>query len=206
MITVDNLQIYLPQYLSELDQQKLIEHLKQFTDNPLNPPYYGFVDESYKESLLQGDALSKNIFDFYDDGGKKKNAPGMILSNTCDITLENTRPAPLNMVYAPIFDLGKYEKLLEIKKDRNFAGSVTDRIRKQHYTSYFYLPANSGLGYEGFVHFDKVTNSKNNETFYTSCLKSRIFSLSQFGHYLLLFKLSIHFTRLQEGITRYDRV
>lgn len=206
MITVDTLQVYLPQYLSEFDQQKLVEHLKQFTDNPLNPSFFGFVDSSLKDSLLQGDALLKGLLEFHSNDEKRKDAPGMILSNTCDISLGNTRPFPLNMAYAPIFNLEKYEKLLEEKKGQGYAESVIASIRKQHTTTYFYLPANSGLGYEGFVHFDKITNSKNNDAFYTSCLKNRIFSLSQFDHYLLLFKLSIHFTRLQEGITRHDKV
>ena len=41
-----------------------------------------------------------------------KPVPGIILSNTCDIDLQNERNFPSQIVYAPIFSLEKYRQTL----------------------------------------------------------------------------------------------
>ena len=47
-----------------------------------------------------------------------------------------------------------------------------------------------------------LSSCSNSSDLYDHLRNHRIFSLSQYGHYLFLFKLSFHFTRMQEGIDR----
>ena len=202
MITIDELKVYLPQYLSDIEQKKLIDEIRKFTNNPKYP--YLFLPKSDVDAfIMQGDSFVKGTFLIPDVKTKtfKNIVPCMILSNTCDISSENLRSIPLNLSYAPIFNLEKYQERLTKEKGQQIADNECTAIRNQQVTSYFYIPSNSGLGYDGFVHFDKVSNSPVPQN-HGEIISNRIFSLNQFGFYLFLFKLSIHFTRIREGINR----
>ena len=66
----------------------------------------------------------------------------------------------------------------------------------------FYLPPGLRLEEEWIALFDKVVNHNANALNFNELLKNRLFTLSDYGFYLFLFKLSIHFTRLREGVVR----
>ncbi len=202
MMNYDSLQVFLPQYLSETDQKKLVQEIRNYTENPKYSNF--FLGNQRFNGLLQGDGIAAGSLPISDATSRtfRDDVPGVLLTNTCDMSLDNPRSTSLNLSYAPVFDLQKYQKVLAHKKGQDYAKRTCDDIRQQIFTSYFYLPANSGLGYEGFVHLDKTSNCLNSATRSGETIAKRRFSLNQFGHYLFLFKLSIHFTRIREGDIR----
>lgn len=200
MFRAEDLATFLPPYLSEDTSNSLIENLKQFPNN-IDSRFYSskFVEE---DALLQGDGISEiKICEIKTE--KFKEVPCLLISNTCDMDYRNKRQTPLNISYAPIQKLDAYKNLLIEKCGQKIAESVTESIKNQSNTSYFYLPKSSAhLDYEGFVHLDKINNINSDKEFYKSLCNLRLFSLSQYGFYLFLFKLSYHLTRMKEQIDR----
>lgn len=205
MISVEEIQKYLPQYLSAPSLEVLFEDLKNFPNN---------LDKRlYSESLLgteiiyQGDGLVGMLVinlparDFHE-------MPVMVLSNTCDINLENKRYFPSRIVYAPIFKLEKYRRMLvtefvELGKIEMHAISAhIAHIRRQEVTQILYLPKSGNLTEDSIVFLDRLNNCPA-DLFDVDQIKARkLFSLSNYGLYLFLIKLSIHFTRIQEKVDR----
>lgn len=190
-MTLDNIKIYLPKYLSEETQKQLFENLKDFPN-----PFEIFIRSSSNE-ILQGDGLIINI--------KNKKLKIMVISNSCDIDVNNKRYFESFMLYTPLFSLEKYKNSLlyeGIKKD-DVDNHIND-IKKQKITQIFYLPNSSynNINEDAFIFFDRITNISNNKIQRNNLKETRIFSLNQSGFYLFLLKLSIHFTRMQEGIDR----
>jgi len=196
---VENIELFLPRYLTDTTASGLIDSLRQFPDNVDQRLYLGSLAAS--EPMLQGDGIEEltvchlSTRSFYD-------APCVVLSNSCDIDPANERHTPVNICYAPIFRLDKYRQELERKYDHGKATSVVESIRKQRVTQYFYLPSGLGLSYEGVVFLDQVCSAPPTPEFHAQMKARRIFTLSQYGFYLFLFKLSVHFTRMGEGVDR----
>lgn len=190
-MNIDDIKIYLPTYLSDETQKQLFENLKNFPN-----PFDMFLHTSTNE-ILQGDGLIINI--------KNKNLKIMVISNSCDIDINNKRYFESFMLYAPLFSLNKYKDSLinsGLKKD-NVDNHIND-IKKHKITQIFYLPSSaySNLTEDAFIFFDRITNISNNEIPRDNLKKIKIFSLNQSGFYIFLLKLSIHFTRMQERIDR----
>jgi hypothetical protein len=80
--------------------------------------------------------------------------------------------------------------------------SQLESIRRQRVTQVFYLPQCSGLGQESIVFLDRVQSFPNDLIERRQISESRLFSLSNYGLYLYVYKLSMHFTRLNEGAGR----
>ena len=205
MIPFEEIKKYLPQYLSIPAQKGLFEELSQFPDNIDHRIYTSYLAE--EESIFQGDGIEKLLYVNLPnvDIGE---VPGMILSNTCDIDQDNQRIVPLRMVYTPIFNLEKYRQLL-IEKcvstgERNIASINThiDNIKKQYISHIFYLPKGGTLGNDSIIFFDRLANCASSSIENQTIPSRRIFSLSDYGFYLFLFKLSIHFTRIRESVSR----
>ena len=74
-------------------------------------------------------------------------------------------------------------------------------VRKQKVSSILYLPGISDLK-ESIVFFDRIMSIDNSFIDRENLEINRLFSLSDYGFYLLLFKLSIHFSRIQEKVNR----
>ena len=135
------------------------------------------------------------------DKGSKR-VKGIILSNTCDISLENHRLYASSILYAPVVEIKKYYDIL-IKN-----GAIKEQVeehlsavRKQKVSSILYLPEISDLK-ESIVFFDRIMSIDNSFIDRENLENNRLFSLSDYGFYLLLFKLSIHFSRIQEKVNR----
>lgn len=194
-----NLELFLPRYLSDITRNSLIDALSQFPDN-IDQRLYA-PRNALPESILQGDGVGELIVcqiptrRFYQ-------APCIVLSNSCDIDPRNRSYSPVNVCYAPIFRLSKLEQELTRHYAPERTANILFSIRKQYVSQYFYLPQNQGLDYEGVVSLDQVCSTPNTEEFYESLKRMRVFSLSQYGFYLFLFKLSVHFTRMGEGVDR----
>jgi hypothetical protein len=200
MIPWEEIRIYLPQYLSAESTKILFEELEQFPEN---------IDKRlYTINLYEQDAIL-----FQGDGIKDMplvslpeptiySAPAMLLSNTCDNDPRKGRYIKPNLIYAPIVILRKLiDVLTEEGVEKAKIESLIVSIRKQHVTQIFYLPSGYGIEEESIVFFDKI-NSCNNFLEGKELRDIRLFCLSDYGFYLFLFKLSVHFTRIQAKVDR----
>ena len=134
--------------------------------------------------------------------------PAIVLSNTCDIDKSNERFFPTRIVYAPIFQLEKYHTMLieELVKTGKYSEQkITDHIlsiRKQLNTQILFLPKGANLGRDSIVFLDRVNNYPLEHFPMEEIPARRLFSLSNYGFYLFLIKLSIHFNRIREDVDR----
>lgn len=196
---LDDFKIFLPRYLSSETSKTLFENLEQFTRNPEKiqslmycPPDY------YSHEILQGDGINIYL------GESKTPSPVMVLSNSCDVDINNRRYFDSFLLYSPIISLEKYKNKL-IKSKQHSELQIRDHIadiKKQHITQIFYLPKGRNLSSEYLIFFDKTNNIRNQEISRDTLQQYKQFTLSQTGFYLFLFKISIHFTRMMEGIDR----
>ncbi len=200
MISFDDIKIYLPQYLTEESQKKLFSALEQFPDN-MDNRLYETVNKN-TETIFQGDGIKDMLFINLPDTNVGK-ADVMILSNTCDIDINNVRLLAPNIIYAPILKLHKVIAMLEengFEKDRIIGYHKS--IVEQKITQIFYLPRGGLLEDDSIAMLDKLC-SCDSEFINRGSLKDiRLFTLSQYGFYLFLVKLSIHLTRVREGVDR----
>ncbi len=201
MIDLDDIRLYLPKYLCPDTEGKLFNDLKDYPDS-IDSRMYGFIGKS-DSILYQGDGILDMPVTHL-PSPEIRNIPCMIISNTCDIDIKNEKKVPPNAVYAPIIALSKYRALLlkrEVFSEQQVEGHLRS-IRKQEIAQIFYLPESQYLKNESIVLFDRICNCETSFIDRTKLKTVRFFSLSQFGFYIFLIKLSIHFTRMQESVDR----
>jgi len=205
MIPFEEVKKYLPQYLSSTAQQELFKELNQFPHNVDQRIYT--TQFPGLEKIFQGDGI-QNLLYINLPNSDIREVPGMILSNTCDIDPSNKRFMPLRMVYTPIFNLAKYEQALikshvetGVKPIQAINSHISD-IRKQYVSHVFYLPKGGKLENDSIIFFDRLNNYPSDAIKGQELPNRRIFTLSDFGFYLFLFKLSVHFTRIRDGVSR----
>lgn len=205
MISIEEVEKYLPQYLSESATASLFSELKQFPENIDKRIYTDKLKND--PSIYQGDGLRDLL---YVNLPELKANPvlGMIFSNTCDISEENKRLFDSRLAFAPIFNLEKYRKALirkyvdsGKKKITSIESHIAD-IKKQNISQIFYLPKCGGLENDSFVFLDRINNLPASYFDSTKIKDNRAFSLSDYGFYIFLFKLSVHFTRVRENVQR----
>ena len=200
MMSVQDIQVYLPKYLSEDNYRNLLKELESFPNNIDQRMYTTSLPNNV---IFQGDGYDSlpfvNLMKI-EDGCKYRS--GIVLSNTCDMAPENRRLYSSSIIYVPIMDLKKYVENLQIKNIREdvIKNHVTD-IRKQAITSMLFLPANSKMP-DSIVFLNRITSVDNSYFSREELNKKRLFSLSDYGFYMLLFKLSVHFSRIQEKVNR----
>ena len=205
MISLEDIKIYLPQYLSQESQEDLFEDLKKFPAN-LDQRLYT-TSLKNKPNLFQGDGLQELLFVNLPDR-EVRPAPGMILSNSCDIDPANERLFPNRIVYAPIFQIQKYQRMLvreHVEKGKcniENIDSHIESIKKQFNSHIFYLPKGGELEADSIVFLDRLNNCPADFCDDGKITEKRIFTLSDFGFYAFLVKLSIHFMRVREGVNR----
>ncbi len=199
MIDLDDIRLYLPKYVSPETEKKLLEDLSDFPSNIDDRMYTNLENKI----IFQGDCIKDLlIINLPDTKIKKSNS--IIISNTCDVDDKNERKFSSNIIYTPLIKLEKYKNILiknKMYSERSILDHIED-IKKQRITQIFYLPPSANITEETFIFFDRVCNCDNRYLQRTDISEIRLFSLSQYGFYLFLFKLSIHFTRMYEGIDR----
>jgi len=199
MMSFDDLKLFLPKYLSPKSEEELFRELKQF---PINIDSRIYQHHTHNNSLIyQGDGLKEMLLVELPSMSTQK-AAAIVLSNTCDIDSANTRYFQTRICYAPILKLKKYEQALSIKIPEQKVQEHILAIKKQKITQIFFLPKGSNLLEDSFVLFDRILNCPTKTIAPNSLKDKKIFTLSNYGLYLFLFKLSIHFTRVREGIDR----
>jgi len=190
---------HLPFYLTGEESRKLKNAIKDFD---LDRDVEYFLDKAH-DAPLQGDGCDcLTLFEF--ESGTRQTVKGIILSNTCDISPQNKRDLPPDVTFAPLIDLSAYLRLLQSAGvgQEAIQNKITS-IKRQEVTSLFYLPTLEILGKDsvavlGSVHSMPARHLVRNPNRVT------LFSLSNFGFYLFIFKLSIHFCRLQEQVHRSE--
>jgi hypothetical protein len=197
----DDIKMYLPKYLSEDDTKRLLNELQSFPTN-LDKRFYSSYLEN-ENIIFQGDGLKDFIVVNLPDETFFK-APIIIFSNTCDIDNSNKRLFASNICYAPLFSLESYkEELLEEKiKDEQSINNHIEDIKKQKITQILYLPKGYNLPEDCIVFLDRLNHCDNASVPRENIAQRKIFILSNYGFYLFLVKISIHFTRIQEQVGR----
>ena len=198
---LEDFKLYLPKFLSAESDKELFDSLRNFPNNLDSRIYTNYLIDS--DIIYQGDGLN-NLLYINLPKPDIKPIPCMILSNTCDIDLVNVRNFPSQVVYAPIFNLKKYQEALYVNssKTKNQIDSHIDSVRRQEITQVFYLPGVENKMDDSIVFFDRVCNFPNNKISRENLKEKRLFTLSDYGSYLFLLKLSIHFTRIQDKVER----
>lgn len=200
MDIADEIKKYLPQYLSDTELSHLKEELAKFpTDGTKDTVYTVALNGA--DFLLQGDGIGKVPYlNFPNTDIHLINA--ILLSNTCDMSTENKRMNPCRIMYAPILNFEKYaDKLRESFPEQRVNNHLKD-VKAQLISQILYLPKNGKLDYDGIVFFDRAISLPLTENSIKTMCDNKLFTLSNFGLYLFLFKLSVHFTRIQERIDR----
>ena len=198
----EEFKLYLPKYLSPTSSKELFDNLKDF---PANIDKRFYADSSLLDEgiLYQGD----EIIDLpYADFSIPKidNLKAVILTNTCDNDISNERYNPSYICYSPLIQLTKYEQALlkRLPQKKQSITSHIDDIRKQKITQIFYLPKGDFLENESMIIFNMTSSCLSESISRDNITERRIFTLSNYGFYLFLFKLSLSFTRFLEGVDR----
>jgi hypothetical protein len=151
--------------------------------------------------LLQGDGIDSMPFISFPDL-KLKEVPALLLSNTCDMSVDNKRMNHSRIMYAPILNFDKYGESLKKNFPKDKVDNHLKDIREQHVSQILFLPKGGNLAYNGIVFFDRAISLPLSEDVVNGMCGRKLFTFSNFGFYLFLLKLSIHFTRIQEKIDR----
>lgn len=201
MISFEEVKYYLPKYLTPESEKALFQELQSFPDNIDSRLFTSYLKE--EPFLFQGDGIEGLLFVNLPDSDIRK-LRAVVLSNTCDINPKNKRLSRPNIVYSPILKLEKYVKNLLDKGliEKEALRDHIDSIKKQRVTSIFYLPKGGPLESESMVFFDKVVSCDSNYLSEADIKSNRLFTLSNYGLYLFVLKLSIHFSRINEGLDR----
>jgi len=191
----DDIRLYLPKYLSAERQEDLRAELRQF---PNNRSIYS--NRNVEDEMLQGDGWRGFIaIDFH--SRQDKVLSGLVVSNSCDTDRRNTRPISTNILFAPLVREEAYgAALIDAGKSQEQRDDILTSIRLQQVTFLMHLPGITGEFEPSIARFDDLRGHPLDAFFGGGT--SRVFRLSDFGLYLLLFKLSLHFTRMQEGVAR----
>ena len=196
VINSETIESQIPYYLTREQKEGLVKALGDFRVNPANYYINRFPDE-----MLQGDGWRGLEIIRFDDG-KRDYIKGIVLSNSCDIAPENKRDLPAKIVFAPIIKLSNYAGLL---RGTNLLPKQIDSklqaIREQRITTMFYLPTDGTLHDEHVALLDDL-HTIPARAFGDIRTREKLFTLSMFGFYLFLFKLSVHFCRFHEEVAR----
>lgn len=197
----EDIRLYLPQYLSEEGLEDLKKQLQAFGAGSDSGKYFTSRLKS-EPFLYQGDGVNSIMFNL-PDPVMKENIPVLLLSNTCDMDISNKRLNPCRIMYAPIMNLDNYIAVLRknnVSEDR--IGNHINDIKNQTVSQIFFLPTGIFWGHDSIVMFDRAISIPLKQEHIDNMVASRSFSLSNYGFYLLLLKLSYHFTRILEKVDR----
>lgn len=204
MVATDNFSRLLPDYLTDATRSNLEIALREFTRNEriTQDPFSPFKNDYF----LQGDIVSNIPFPYWlNNQFSTTNAPKcIVLSNTCDIDIANTRKIPLDCLLAPIFSLEKYEaQLLKGGATEQEIKNFNDNLKQYKITNLFHLPIDEDGTYTPFgkgyiVQLDKAFSLPRR----LLDLSQHVKSLNQFFSYLFTFQLSVNLCRFHDKVDR----
>lgn len=107
-------------------------------------------------------------------------------------------------MYAPIINLDTYVFYLmeQCKKTETQINSHINSIKQQETTQILYLPKYSEENNESIVFLDRVSYCPIDAIPTNEITQRRLFTLSDYGAYYLLYKIALNFSRLTDGVVR----
>lgn len=207
MTLSEDIKKFLPQYLTEESTQVLLKELEAYcVDGTTNKVYS--IPPHEDKTIYQGDGISNlaivNIA-ISSNGGyviSHKEVPAIIISNTCDILLENDRKRPFYVCYAPLVKYEAFYTMIAQQFGKQVADNQCEAIKAQKITDLLYLPQGGNLDTDYIALLGRICSMDNRLVSRDNLNETRLFSLSNFGFYLFLLKLSIHLNRVQEKVDR----
>lgn len=207
----DSFELLLPSYLVDPEKSRLKDALKQFTSDEKGKEidYTNFYKAFQHAYFMQSDLVKEiRVAKWNDEKAiyEKVYTDAIIISNTCDISYDNKRDINTKQcLFAPLIDFNEYLKDLE--KEGYLPekiSSFSQAIKAQLKTNIFYLPTNHKDNKEYIVLLDNVFWFPTEElnSYLEKIEDNRITSLSHFGYYLFILKLSYHLCRLPEQCDR----
>lgn len=197
----ESLQQQIPYYLTAEDRQVLVQELWTLSKGGRAEYFISPLRDCFKADMLQGDGWRGfQLFKF--DTGEKRSVQGLIMSNSCDVDPENPRDFPARVIFAPLVKLAAYEGLLRASGiNTKRVDAKIASIKAQTTTNLFYLPAGGPLAEDHVVRLDDA-HSMPVAAHINAPDREKLFTLSNTGFYMLVFKLSVHFCRLHEKVNR----
>lgn len=212
---IELIQQFLP---PSLFSEKLAQTLKAVKDDwpHLQDPHKFYQTPLDPSVFYQGDIVQEIVFPVLDPSSpdyKTRYYTSAILSNTCDIDLNNPRKRHETfVVFGAVYPLQDYLKELQTAQiNAEAIQNFLNDLKNQRVTDLFYLPAfqigEAEILAESFIRFDHVSTLQRGH-FHDKWDKSyalegdRLCTLSDAAFYLLLFKLSVHFCRFSPEFPR----
>lgn len=204
-----------PAFLSATEKTRITEGLSQFAESIATTPklYTDFYATGVPNYLLQGDLLPQIRLPIWQPSTglfAKGNIDALLIANTCDVdVIGNSRNVAKEISFVPLVPLSNFLTNLERKLHSQHLPPATVRVklqsiekelRNQLLTNVFYLPASpSGLP-EQVALLDRPFWFPSSElvSIGPALLTNRMATLSQWGYYLFILKLSYHLCRLPE--------
>lgn len=211
--TLELIRTFLPKYLTPELQESLFKTVQEYFPFSTDPNLiYSKIQET--EYYYQGDCVIDIPFSSFNNGGfDTAYLKGIIASNTCDISPDNNRLDIPNIQFISVFSLREYIETLKVKSiNQKRIDSFIDNLKGNRISNLFYLPEKkSGKDVildESFVRFDTnvtlpisiFTGDTYNNAYAPE--GDRLVSFSNYGFYLFLIKLSVHYCRFREGVFR----
>lgn len=198
-LSSDELRQFLPTFLSQGSQKAFIEEIKSFLTSQPRPFYTSALTNT--PILFQGDGINGlAIINLPDPTIKTGSA--LLISNTCDMDPSNRRLFDSSLTYTPIFSLQRYLGVLLKQFPTARINAHESDIRQQLITQIFFLPKGGKLQEDSIVFLDRIVSASSSTINVDKIPKDRLFSLSDFGAWLLALKLSIHFCRIRDRVDR----
>ena len=206
----DDFESLLPIYLTANVKKRLKDGLSQFMPEHRNNQidYNGFYDNFSNEFFRQADLVREirmPVFDLDTAQYDKTYTDAIILSNTCDISYDNVREVKEKQcLLAPLVRFKDFQNnyLERSGKTTEQAFSVFENIRRQLTTDILYLPKINDEEYLALL--DQIFWFPTAELngYIAEMEQTKISSLSHFGFYLYIFKVSYHLFRMPESCDR----
>lgn len=200
----------LPPYLLASEKGRLSSALSQFSpeNNKGDITYDGFYMLQQPEYLLQSDVLhSARGLNWDSDTRSYENgySPAMLISNSCDVESSNLRAInSKEAMFAPLIALDEYLTDYRETYNEEQLNNFCATLKRQQFTNLFYLPPNHINNKEYIVRLDKIYWLPQTELEDTkkNLGNSRFITLSNWGYYLFITKVSFHLCRVPEEIER----
>jgi len=151
---------------------------------------------------LQGDTFDGAPFPFVEQAAfELRHTRVMLLTNTCDASAENARTSPVRVTIAPLVRIQRWREV-SLSEGVSATGfeSKLKALKAHKVSTALYLPAGAGLESESVVFFDRIQSMP--IVTFDAASPRRLATLSNQAFWLLTIKLTIHFSRLQEGVSR----
>jgi len=129
--------MFLPKFLSDAGQAAFFEELKLFPYGTNKKFYTSYLQQN--NMLYQGDGFSGVIIPDH-DSKQFRECKAVLISNTCDVSIDNSRSYAIHLCFAPIISLSKFTQLISKNLNEQNTNSLIESIRGQKVSKFFYLP------------------------------------------------------------------